>query len=70
MSEQNAKRWKDVSSAAAYLGCSKSSLDKDRISGLLGIPFTRLGKRILYDTADLDTYLESRKVRWNCNEVA
>lgn len=66
---QNFERWKNVRTAASYLGCSKSTLDRDRCTGLLGIPFTRLGKKILYDTADLDAFLESNKVRYS-GEVA
>ncbi|MBT9748535.1 helix-turn-helix domain-containing protein [Desulfovibrio desulfuricans] len=57
-------RWIDVQAAASYLGCSKSTLDKDRVTGTLRIPFTRLGRRILYDTSDLDRYLEANKVNW------
>lgn len=57
-------RWVDVQAAAAYLGCSKSTLDKDRVTGCLRIPFTRLGRRVLYDTSDLDKYLEANKVNW------
>lgn len=62
---KNARRWKDTRAAAEYLGCSKSLLDSDRVTGLHKIPFSRLGKKILYDTKDLDRYLESRKVRWD-----
>lgn len=63
-------RWIDVQGAAAYLGCSKSTLDKDRVTGTLRIPFTRLGRRILYDTSDLDHYLEANKVRWQVEGAA
>ena len=42
---KNARRWKDTRAAAEYLGCSKSLLDSDRITGLHKIPFTRLGKK-------------------------
>ena len=54
-------RWLTTTQAAAYLGCSKSTLEKDRVYRLLNIPFTRLGRTIRYDQQDLDRYLEARK---------
>lgn len=54
-------RWLTTPQAAAYLGCSKSTLEKDRVYRLLNIPFTRLGRTIRYDQQDLDRYLEARK---------
>lgn len=54
-------RWLTTAQAAVYLGCSKSTLEKDRVYRLLNIPFTRLGKAIRYDQQDLDNYLEARK---------
>lgn len=62
---QNTRRWKDTRAAAEYLGCSTSLLNSDRVTGLHKIPFCRLGKKILYDTEDLDRYLEGCKVRWD-----
>lgn len=55
-------RWLPPQQAADYLGCSKALLDKDRVTGLHGIPFTRLGRHIRYDIADLDAFLERNKV--------
>ena len=57
------KRWLSVSEAAAYLGCSRNMLDKDRLEGesTMHIPFTRLGRLIRYDRHDLDKYLETLK---------
>ena len=50
----------NVSEAAAYLRSSKSTLDKLRVTG--GGPwYTKIGKRVIYDTADLDAYAESNK---------
>jgi hypothetical protein len=43
--------------AAAYLGCSRSLLDKARVYGLPAIPFTSIGRRIVYRKNDLDGYL-------------
>lgn len=61
MKTYSTSRWLTTTQAAAYLGCSKSTLEKDRVYRLLKIPFTRLGKSIRYDQQDLDRYLEARK---------
>ena len=61
MKIHSTSRWLTTSQAAAYLGCSKSTLEKDRVYRLLNIPFTRLGRAIRYDQQDLDRYLEARK---------
>lgn len=51
--------WLTPKQAAEYLGCSRSMLDKDRITGLHGIPFYRFGRLIRYSRKALDAYLES-----------
>ena len=51
--------WLTPKQAAEYLGCSRSLLDKDRITGLLGIPFSRLGRHIRYSRKALDAFLEA-----------
>lgn len=53
-------KWLNVEQAARYLGCSRNFLDKDRISRLHGIPFSRLGRHIRYDRSQLDEFLKSR----------
>lgn len=55
------RRWLNVKEAAKYLGCSPGTLNKDRCDRLHGIPFTTLGRRVLYDAKELDAYLEQRK---------
>lgn len=55
------KRWLTVEEAATYLGCSRNFLDKDRLTKLHGIRFSRLGRHIRYDLEDLDAFLESCK---------
>lgn len=52
-------RWLSVEQAAQYLGCSRNFLDKDRISKLHGIPFTKLGRNIRYDRFLLDAFMEA-----------
>lgn len=59
-----------VRQAAEYCGLSKSFLDKARIYGG-GPAFMRLGRSIIYNSADLDTWLASQKyVSANDNKPA
>jgi len=46
--------------AASYLGLGKSTLDKLRLRGG-GPKFITLGRRVVYDAADLQAWVESRK---------
>lgn len=46
--------------AAAYLGVSLSWLDKARISGL-GPVFVTMGGRVLYDSRDLEAFIDSNR---------
>ncbi|MFH1914700.1 MAG: helix-turn-helix domain-containing protein [Pseudomonadota bacterium] len=48
--------------AAEYLGVSKATLEKDRVTGLIGIPYIKLGRAVLYDPDDLDTFMGRNKV--------
>lgn len=49
-----------VSDAAAFLGVSKSWLNRKRLEGG-GPTFAKLGRRVVYEFADLVQFLESRK---------
>ena len=46
--------------AAEFLGVSLSWLDKARLSGL-GPPYIAIGGRILYDSRDLEMFLQSNR---------
>lgn len=48
-----------VEEAAQYLRVSTDFLNKARSTKNPNIPFTRIGRRILYDRHALDTFLES-----------
>jgi hypothetical protein len=48
--------------AAAYLGFAAVTLECDRSTGRLGIPFLRLGRSIAYDLDDLDQWKRERRV--------
>ncbi len=45
---------------AEYLGVSLSWLDKSRLSGL-GPTFIALGGRVVYDTADLEDFMQKNR---------
>jgi hypothetical protein len=53
----DASRRLRTNAAADYLGLSKSLLEKDRVTGRLGIPFLKLGRAVVYDTRTLDEWL-------------
>jgi excisionase family DNA binding protein len=46
--------------AADHLSLSKSSLDQMRVKGG-GPRFVKVGKKVLYDVADLDAWIEAHK---------
>lgn len=50
-----------VSEAAEYLGLHPRTLDNWRSQGC-GPRYVRVGRRIVYRVADLETYIESRTV--------
>jgi predicted DNA-binding transcriptional regulator AlpA len=51
-----------VAEAAAYLGLSVSKLNKLRVYGG-GPSFFKLGRRVAYDTGDLDHWLAGHRRR-------
>lgn len=60
------QRWLSTKEAAAYLGLSPSTLNNDRITRLIGLPFSRMGRRVVYDRKALDDFLLSRMETANC----
>lgn len=57
-----------VRQAAAYLGLSKSTLDKLRTAGT-GPSYAKAGRIVVYARADLDAWLAGRK-RQSTSEAA
>ena len=51
-----------VHEAAAYIGISASTLNKLRVFGG-GPVFLKLGRRVAYDVADLDRWLDGKRRR-------
>lgn len=56
-----AKQRLPVREASEHVGLSKSTLDKLRVYGG-GPVFLKLGKRVVYDVADLDAWLAGKRV--------
>lgn len=47
--------------AAESLGIQPSTLEKDRTTGRLGVPYSRAGRRVIYQLSDLKAWLEEQK---------
>jgi len=58
----SSRRFLTETEAARYLGVSRSFLAKKRCTGG-GCRFCKIGRRVLYDVADLDAYAEQAKRR-------
>ena len=48
--------------AADLLDSTNSSLEKDRATGHLGVPYVKAGRRVLYRLSDLDAWLKANRV--------
>ena len=57
-------RYLTVDQAQRFLGLKRSRIYYLTSTG--GIPFIRLGKTLLFDTQDLQQWIESKKVRYEC----
>ena len=61
MSDTNSRRLR-TAEAAAYLGLSPRTLEKQRLDGS-GPPFIKLNRTVVYCTATLDSFLAARERR-------
>lgn len=53
-------RLMDVRKAATYLGCSVSALRQAKCKGQ--VPYTKRGKRLMFDRKRLDQYIEENTI--------
>ena len=51
---------RNQASAAAYLGLKPTTLQYWRSRGAVQLPFVKMGSRVFYRQADLDSFLEAR----------
>ena len=59
--EDFSSRRLNVPEAALYLGLSRSTLDRWRAARIV-LPFHQIGRKVTYDTRDLDAHLESIRI--------
>ena len=52
----------DSNTAANLLNSTNSSLEKDRATGHMGVPYIRAGRRVIYRLADLDAWLTANRI--------
>jgi hypothetical protein len=52
----------DSKTAADLLSSTDASLEKDRATGHLGVPYIRAGRRVIYRLADLKDWLDRNRV--------
>lgn len=58
----DADRLMTTADLARFLVRAESSIEKDRVSGKLGIPFVRLGRMVRYRRADVEAWLSQHVV--------
>lgn len=52
----------DTKTAANLLNSTDASLEKDRATGHMGVPYVRAGRRVVYRLADLDSWLMANRI--------
>jgi hypothetical protein len=52
----------DSNAAATLLNSTNSSLEKDRATGHMGVPYVKAGRRVIYRLADLDKWLTANRI--------
>lgn len=58
----NAERLVLTREAADFLGFAEKTLEKDRCTRELGIPYIKLGRAVRYRLTDLHRFVEERRV--------
>jgi predicted DNA-binding transcriptional regulator AlpA len=62
-------RWLDARAAAARTGLTVGTLATYRSMGV-GPPFRRLGRRVVYDPAELDAWIAAARAPWSPQALA
>jgi hypothetical protein len=52
----------DSKTAANLLNSTNSSLEKDRATGHMGVPYVKAGRKVIYRLADLDEWLKDNQI--------
>jgi predicted DNA-binding transcriptional regulator AlpA len=61
MSNNSASRYVRTPEAAAHIGLATVTLEKDRVSGRMGLPFIKIGRVVLYDLNEIDGWLAKHR---------
>lgn len=56
------KRWLTRRECSAEYGISVPSLDRDRVDRRVGFPFSKIGRRVVYDRQAMDAFFEARRI--------
>ncbi len=62
MRDSNKRHRVDTESAAEVLGLEPSTLTTWRCTKRYDLPYYKIGSKVYYDLADLEAFVESRKV--------
>ncbi len=52
----------DSKTAAALLSSTTASLEKDRLTGHMGVPYVKAGRRVVYSLSDLGEWLKANRI--------
>ena len=52
----------DTKTAADLLNSTNSSLEKDRATGHMEVPYIKAGRRVIYRLAELDEWLKANQI--------
>ena len=56
-------KWTNTRGISQHTGLSPDWYNKDRLTRLVGVPFVKIGKRVLYNIEEVDAFLNARMVR-------
>lgn len=62
------RRYLNTNQAAEYLGMSPTTLNRMRVTGD-GPPYSKVGRRVIYDIRELDDWVTQRKRRFTGETV-
>jgi hypothetical protein len=65
VANEKLKKWTDTNGIAEHTGMSAQWFHRDRVTKLVGVPFVRFGRKIMYHTDIVDEFFLSRTVRPN-----
>ena len=55
------KRWLTRKETADTYNIPVPSLDRDRVVKVIGFPYVKIGRKVLYDRQEMDAFFEARR---------